>query len=56
MSIARITELAIGFDEGTLDLDELGEFADLLVRTGLVNSTGTYQRFVRDWRASGDES
>jgi hypothetical protein len=45
----HILDLVIKFDTEGLDTDEEAiEFARLLVSTGLVNSTGTYGRFVRD--------
>jgi hypothetical protein len=49
-----VVALANGFDEGTLSAEELRQWARYLVETGLVDSTGTFQRFVRDMREAGE--
>lgn len=41
-----LVDLTIGFDAGALTAREYLDFAGELVRTGLVNSTGSYGRFV----------
>lgn len=43
----NVVDLAIGFDEGSLTQAEYIRFASALVHSGLVNSTGTFQRFVQ---------
>lgn len=42
----ELLDLTIAFDEGELDEDEEVRFAALLLLTGMVNSTGSYGRFV----------
>lgn len=42
----ELLDLSIAFDEGTLDEREAVRFAALLLYTGMVNSTGTFGRFV----------
>jgi hypothetical protein len=42
----ELLDLAIRFDEGDLDEREAIRFAALLLHTGMVNSTGTFGRFV----------
>lgn len=41
-----IVDLAIGYDEGWLTKGGIIRFGAALVDTGLVNSTGSYQRLV----------
>ena len=38
----------IAFDEGEMTTAEYLDFATALIKSGLVNSTGTYGRFVAD--------
>lgn len=49
----NIVDLAIGFDEGSLSQAEYIQFASDLVHSGLVNSTGTFQRFVQNMIDAG---
>lgn len=44
--MSEIVELVMGYDEGTLTKGGLIRCGKALVETGLVNSTGSYQRFV----------
>jgi hypothetical protein len=44
----------IAFDEGGFETEEEAvEFGRWLVSSGMVNSTGTFQRFVRDLYGAG---
>lgn len=40
-------QACIDFDEGTMTEEQAVEFGRYLIASGLVNSTGTFQRFVR---------
>lgn len=48
-----IVSLAIGFDEGSLTEAEYIQFASALIHSGLVNSTGTFQRFAQSMIEAG---
>ena len=48
-----LIELCMGFDDGTLTASEYLHFGAGLISSGLVNSTGSYQRFVGSLTEAG---
>lgn len=52
--MADMVSQVIAFDNGEMEsVSEFLEFAKALVDSGLVNSTGSYQRFVGDLVRAG---